>query len=108
MEVEKSFGETIKSFRKEKGLTLREVAEHLCIDTSMLGKIEKNKRKPSKEFISNISKFLDLDEKELTIAHLSDTVFYSIQEEELATEALKVAEEKIKYHKKNNSTQICS
>lgn len=107
MEVEKSFGETIKSFRNKKGLTLKEVAEHLCIDTSMLGKIEKNKRKPSKEFIANISKFLSLDEKELTIAHLSDTVCYSIQEEDLATEVLKVAEGKIKYHKKN-STKACS
>lgn len=108
MKIEKSFGETIKSVRNEKGLTLREVAQYLCIDTSMLGKIEKNKRKPSKEFITNISKFLSLDEKELTIAHLSDTVFYSIQEEDLATEVLKVAEEKIKYHKKNNSSEICN
>lgn len=100
MKIEKSFGETIKSVRNKKGLTLREVAQYLCIDTSMLGKIEKNKRKPSKEFIKKISKYLNLDEKELIIAHLSDIVFYSIQEEDLATEVLKVAEEKIKYHKK--------
>lgn len=96
----KSFGETIKAFRSQKGLTLREVAECLHIDTSMLGKIEKNKRKPSKEFISNIARLFSINEKELIIAHLSDSIFYSIQEEELATDILKVAEEKIKYHRK--------
>ena len=45
MGLKKSFGDTIRNLRIENHLTLREVAEHLKIDTSMLGKIEKNNRK---------------------------------------------------------------
>jgi transcriptional regulator with XRE-family HTH domain len=86
MQLEKSFGETIRDLRTESHLTLREVAEHLKIDTSMLGKIEKNNRNPSKQFIN-------------------DTVAYSILEEELATEVLKVAEEKINYYNKNKANK---
>lgn len=105
MHIEKSFGETIRDLRIENHLTLRQVADHLKIDTSMLGKIEKNSRKPSKQFIKDISNLFSIDEDLLTVAHLSDTVAYSILDEELATEVLKVAEEKINYYNKNKATK---
>lgn len=100
MQLGKSFGETIRDLRIEKQLTLREVAKYLKIDTSMLGKIEKNNRKPTKQFIKDISNLFNISEDILTVAHLSDTVAYTILEEELANEVLKVAEEKINYHNK--------
>jgi len=105
MHLEKTFGETIRDLRTANHLTLREVAESLKIDTSMLGKIEKNNRKPSKQLIKDISKLFHISENELTIAHLSDTVVYSILEEELASEVLKVAEEKINYYNKNKTVK---
>lgn len=105
MLVGKSFGETIRDLRIESHLTLREVAEQLNIDTSMLGKIEKNNRNPSKQFIKDISKLFSINENALIVAHLSDAVAYSILDEELATEVLKVAEEKINYHHQNKTTK---
>ena len=105
MKIEKSFGETIRDLRIENHLTLREVAERLKIDTSMLGKIEKNNRNPSKQFIKDISKLFNIEEDLLTVAHLSDTVAYSILEEELANEVLKAAEEKINYYNKNKANK---
>jgi transcriptional regulator with XRE-family HTH domain len=105
MHIEKSFGETIRDLRIENHLTLRQVADHLKIDTSMLGKIEKNSRNPSKQFIKDISNLFSIDEDLLIVAHLSDTVAYSILNEELATEVLKVAEEKINYYNKNKATK---
>jgi transcriptional regulator with XRE-family HTH domain len=105
MEIKKSFGETIRDLRIENHLTLREVADHLKIDTSMLGKIEKNNRNPSKQFIKDISTLFSIEEDFLTVAHLSDTVAYSILEEELATQVLKVAEEKINYYNKNKANK---
>jgi transcriptional regulator with XRE-family HTH domain len=105
MEIKKSFGETIRDLRIENHLTLREVADHLKIDTSMLGKIEKNNRNPSKQFIKDISTLFSIEEDFLTVAHLSDTVAYSILEEDLATQVLKVAEEKINYYNKNKANK---
>ena len=98
--VEKTFGDTVKKLREEKNLPLREVAEALNIDTSMLGKIEKNSRKPTKLLISKFSDFFNVSDKDLMIAFLSDTVVYQIlDEEDYANEVLKVAEEKVNYIK---------
>lgn len=100
MKFEKTFGETVKKLREEKSLPLREVAEALNIDTSMLGKIEKNNRKPTKQLIQKFAIFFKVSEKDLTIAFLSDTIAYQvINEEDYATKVLKVAEKKVKYLK---------
>lgn len=100
MKLEKTFGETIKKLREDKQLPLREVAEALSIDTSMLGKIEKNSRKPTKKLIEKFAKFFNVSDKDLLIAFLSDTVAYQVMDEEdFASEVLKVAEEKVKYLK---------
>ena len=95
-----TFGETIKKLREKKNLTLREVAIVLEIDTSMLGKIEKNNRKPTKIIIDRISRFFDVSNKELTIAFLSDSVVYQVLDEvNYASEVLEVAEKKVNYLK---------
>ncbi|MGV8877558.1 MAG: helix-turn-helix domain-containing protein [Sphingobacteriaceae bacterium] len=100
MKTEKTFGDTIKVLREEKNLTLRQVSEYLKIDTSMLGKIEKNNRKPTKDLIIKFSKLFNVSEKKLTIEFLSDAVAYQIMDEEdFAIEVLKVAEKKVKYMK---------
>lgn len=98
--IAKTFGETVKSLRDEMNLPLREVAEALSIDTSMLSKIEKNQRKPTKLLIEKFSKFFNVSDKDLKIAFLSDAVAYQIMDEEdCASEVLKVAEEKVNYIK---------
>lgn len=100
MKFEKTFGETVKKLREEKNLPLREVAKALKIDTSMLGKIEKNNRKPTKQLIEKFAKYFKVSEKDLTIAFVSDTVAYEVMDEEdFASEVLKVAEKKVKYLK---------
>tara|TARA_R110000868_G_scaffold396910_3_gene669328 strand:- start:220 stop:543 length:324 start_codon:yes stop_codon:yes gene_type:complete len=100
MEFEQSFGETIKKLREGRKLTLREVADELGIDTSMLGKIEKNNRKPSKELIEKAAILFEVSAKDLTVSFLSDSVVYQIMEnEEVAQETLKVAEQKFRYLK---------
>lgn len=100
MKFEKTFGDTVKKLREVENLTLREVAEVLKIDTSMLGKIEKNKRKPTEQLIEKFAKFFKVRDKDLKIAFLSDKVAYQVMnEEDFAQEILKVAEKKVKYLK---------
>jgi HTH-type transcriptional regulator, competence development regulator len=100
MKFENSFGDIVRKLREEKNLPLREVAEALQIDTSMLGKIEKNKRKPTQQFIEKIAKFYKVNDRDLTIASLSDNIAYQVMDkEDFANEVLKVAEKKVKYLK---------
>ena len=105
MKVGNTFGETVKKLREEKQLPLRQVAEALEIDTSMLGKIEKNNRKPTKQLIEKFAKYFRVNDKDLTVAFLSDAIAYQVlDEEDLSNEIFKVAEAKVKYLKKKRKS----
>lgn len=96
-----SLGEHIRKLRTERGLPLRKVAAQLDIDQSILSKIERGRRTPSKDQVIRISQIFDVDEKELLIDFLSDKVVYNLRDEDLAVDALKAAEKKITYLTKN-------
>ena len=98
----KTIGEIIREERESRGLLLREVAASLEVDLSFLSKIERGDKRPTRAQISQISKVLKVTEKDLLLAYLSDRLVYEIRNEDLATEALKVAEQKIEYLKKSN------
>lgn len=97
MKFDITFGDTVKKLREEKQLPLREVAEVLEIDTSMLGKIEKNNRKPTKQLIEKFAKYFKVNDKDLIVAFLSDEIAHQVlDEEDLSNEIFKVAVEKVK------------
>ncbi|MCC6182570.1 MAG: helix-turn-helix transcriptional regulator [Bacteroidia bacterium] len=94
-----SFGEQLRSLREQKQLSLREVATEIGIDTSLLGKIERDERQPTKEQIKLVAKFFKFDENKLIREHLSDQLAYKIIEADADIDILKVAEQKIEYLK---------
>src|SRR5436853_6993183 len=91
----KTFAEQVRTLREEAHLSLREVAEKIGIDTSLLGKIERNERPPTKEQIKQVAKYFKLDEKDMMKEYLSDQIAYRILEEEADIDTLKVAEKKV-------------
>lgn len=95
----KSFGEHLRNLREAAGLTLKSVAEQINIDTSLLAKIERNERQPTKQIIKQVAEYFTVDEKELQNDFLSDQIAYKILDEEADLSILKVAEEKVKYLK---------
>src|SRR6185295_2180338 len=94
-----SFGKLIKKLRSEKGLLLREVAATLKIDPSLLSRIESGSKQATKEHVVQLACILQTDENELMISHLSDKIVYHLQGEQLAIEAMLVAEKKIRYRR---------
>ncbi len=98
-----TFGEHLRKLREEKKMSLRDLSSKLHIDSSLIAKIERNDRKPSKEFIKQIARFFKIDEKKLFNEFLSDSIAYKIIDENVDIEVLKVAEEKVNYlkNKKN-------
>ncbi len=95
----KSFGEHLRNLREEASLTLKFVAEQIGIDPSLLAKIERTERQPTKQIIKEIAEYFKVDEKELQNNFLSDQIAYKILDEEADLSILKVAEEKVKYLK---------
>jgi transcriptional regulator with XRE-family HTH domain len=95
----KSFGEHLRALREKSGFTLKYVSEEIGIDTSLLAKIERNERQPTKPIIKQVATFFNVEEKELHNDFLSDQIAYKILDEEADISILKVAERKVKYLK---------
>jgi len=94
-----SFGEHLRTLRENAGQTLKTVAEQISIDISLLAKIERNERQPTKQLIKQVATFFQVDEKELQNEFLSDQIAYKILDEEADLAILKVAEQKVYYLK---------
>jgi transcriptional regulator with XRE-family HTH domain len=77
-----TFGEHLRTLREMNGLTLREVASSLSLDTSLLAKIERNERQPTRQLIKQFADFFKVEEKELVNEFLSDQIVYKILNEE--------------------------
>ena len=95
----KTIGNILRELREEKGLLLREVGAELSLDPTLLSKIERDERMPTREQVKALANFYKEQENEVLIAWLSDKLVYEVQNEELGLDAMKVAEAKIKYSK---------
>ena len=95
----KTIGTTLRELREAKGLLLREVGAKLSLDPTILSKIEQDKRMPTKEQVKSLANFYKDQKNEVIIAWLSDKLYYEVQDEDLALQAMQVAEKKIKYNK---------
>jgi transcriptional regulator with XRE-family HTH domain len=92
-----TIGEKLRHIREEKELPLRRVAALLDIDVAILSKMERGERKITKEVVLKLADIYEYNADELLVSFLSDKILYEIQDEDLGIEALKVAEERVKY-----------
>ena len=99
----KTLGSTLRELREGKQLPLRTVAAYLDIDQAILSRIERGQRKASREQVIKLAEYFNANREELLVAWLSQKVVYEIIDEDLALEALKVAEEQVKYIKNKTS-----
>jgi transcriptional regulator with XRE-family HTH domain len=94
-----TFGEYIRQLRVNAGLPIRKIATQLDIDSSLLGRIERNERQANKDTIAGIAKIFNLDEQDLLRHFLSARIAYKILDENADIAVLKVAEQKVEYLK---------
>lgn len=94
-----SLGDTIRKLRESKELPLRIVSAYLDIDQAILSKIERGQRKATREQVIKLAEYFKVKQDELLVAWLSDKLVYEVQNEDLALQAMQVAEVKVKYAK---------
>lgn len=88
--------------RTSRKLLLREVAAGLQIDPSLLSRIERGDKRPTREQVIQLASILKTNESELLVHYLSDRVVYELIDEKLAMKAIGVAEKKIAYLRKRS------
>jgi len=96
-EYRESFGAHLRRLRESSRLPLRKVAYELNVDLSLLAKIERNERKPTRQLIKSFAELFQQDEQKLFISYLSDQIVYQVLDEENGIKVLKVAEQKVRY-----------
>lgn len=91
------FGALLRQHRHAAGLTLREVAERIGVDLSLVGKWEQGSRKPSEDEVTALAKALQVGPRPLLIAWYTDKVLYELPDSDLANDVLKAAEAQVAY-----------
>lgn len=91
------FGQKIRSLRESQELLLRQVAAAIEIDQALLSKIERSERIATRNQVKALATFFEIDERELLTLWLGEKIAYEIRDEDIANDALKVAEEQLKY-----------
>jgi transcriptional regulator with XRE-family HTH domain len=95
------FGERIKQLREEQSFLQKHIAAQLDIDTPMLSKIERGDRKAKKEQVLLFAKILKVPQSDLLTLWLADQVYDVVKDEDVALQAIQVAEEQVKYKSKS-------
>jgi len=99
----KTFGETVKQLRNDKRMLLREVAAKMNVDSSLLSRVENGVKRLSREQVVALARALQEDEEKLLVLYLGERVVYELKDEEnLAIEAIMVAEQRIRYRVNNS------
>lgn len=93
-----NFGERIKELRESKDLLQRQLAATLEIDTPMFSKIERGERRAKREQVIILAELLNADVQELLTLWLAEQVYDLVKDEEVASDALQVTEDKLKYY----------
>jgi len=79
---------------------LRTVADYLKIDQALLSRYETSERSPHKEIVIKLARYFKTNEKKLVTVWLSDKLLDTVKNEDLALDAMKVAEARVAYQKK--------
>ena len=96
-----TLGNKIKELRESSGLLQRELAHRLNLGEGYLSKIESDQKKISREHLETISQVFNEPIEELEKLWLGNKIYSLIRDESSALDALKVAEEQLKYQKKH-------
>lgn len=89
--MKSTFGEYIKQRRTELGFPLRKVASRLDIDTSTLGKIEREERMLSSELLPTLAEVLETNNNDLANHYYSTKVIQELKNYKNYKEVLGIA-----------------
>ena len=84
-------GTAIRTRRKALGKPLREVAESVGVDLSLLSKWERGERQPCEADLDSLASSLNIEIQILRMAWLTDTVLITVGDDSLALAALRSA-----------------
>lgn len=100
--VENEIGNIIRQLRLSTNQSLKELSGLLLIDISLLSRIERCERLPTKSQLEKLCEVFPSQSHQLQVSWLSSKILSDITEyDSIALEAIQIAEETIKYKTKH-------
>ena len=96
MNNQKTFGQTIRKYREERGMLLRQLAAALEVDTAFVSKMERDEKQATRLHVEKLSIALNVPHDELLTIWLSDKLLNTLAEEPFAYNVLKLTERRLK------------
>lgn len=84
-------GEKLRELRENSGFVQRQVAAALGVDTAYVSKMENNDKPVSREKLKSLADIYHVKEETLIPFWLAEKVLTVVQNEDYATDALKIA-----------------
>lgn len=88
MKSDIEIGSYLQNLRKERKMSLREVADHVGIDISMLSKIEHGERQLQSHMIASIADLFEIDYKSIQMQFLNQRIIDEYGQEPYLKETL--------------------
>ena len=92
------FGTLIKELRNQKNLKLIDLSTQIGMDKGLLSKIENNERRATKDQVEKFIQVLDANPQMLHTSWLASKIIYELEDQDYGLEALKLAEQIVKYN----------
>jgi Fic family protein len=97
----KTFASTLLQARQKKQLLARDVAQSLGVDAALVSRFENGNRMPTRKQVVKLAEVLELNSRELLVQWMGGRLLAELRNEPLALEALLLAEEQIRYSRKD-------
>lgn len=98
-----TFGETIRDLRTKKGEPLRVIASALNIDSTLLSKIERGKRLPTKNQLPYFAKYFNIPLDKFISQVIADKIYLDYGPSETTVQALNIAKKRMDTFLKQNN-----
>lgn len=95
-----TLGQKIRNLRQSHGMFQRQLASILGVGDGFLSKVETDQKVLKREHLKTISATFNCSFSELEALWIGSKVYDLVKDEKEGMQALKVAEEQMKYHKK--------
>src|SRR5260221_4239423 len=95
IESMKSFGETIRTLRKQQGEPLRVVAAAIEIDSTLLSKIERGDRLPTEIQIRRFAAYYQIPVEELAALVIADKILAEHGSHQVTLQAINLVRERM-------------
>ncbi|MCF4006447.1 helix-turn-helix domain-containing protein [Corynebacterium uropygiale] len=79
--LREALGDALKSFRMDKGVTLRELAETACVSPGYLSELERGRKEVSSELLASVCHALGVSVSDVLIEAAGSMALQSVAEE---------------------------